>query len=388
MQNKLKATYWAYRNKVTNKIWGVVHMPAQNINKETKKGSVLISYFTEPFTFLPGKQFPNYHSMYWECYKIAELFSMRGYDVDIINAKDHKFIPKRPYAICIDTENDLERLSRYLPRDCKKVFYILISYWKTYNEAEQKRLDLLEKRRGVRLMPRRKASPSKSPLLADYLVGFGNKNVFETFEEFGKPVFLIQASEIIRYNFPENKDFETARKHFLWIGGGGAVLKGLDITLEAFYRMPDFHLHVCGPIYSEKDFTNEYKKELEQTQNIHVYGRLDVGGEKFAEVAEKCAAVIYPSGGDGTAGAIIQAMHAGLIPIITPETGIQEDVGYISIENPTPESIREAVKDFSNMPEDVIRNTSKNIWKYARSFYTKEQFLRTYAIFIDTILKV
>jgi glycosyltransferase involved in cell wall biosynthesis len=152
--------------------------------------------------------------------------------------------------------------------------------------------------------------------------------------------------------------------------------------------LPSLHLHVCGPIYGEKDFTDEYKKELEETPNVHVYGRLDVGGEKFAEILEKCASVIYPSGGDGTAGAIIQAMHAGLVPIITPETGIQENAGYISIENPTTESVRQAVLNFAIMQPNVIKSKSRSIWQYARSFYTKENFLKSYAKFIDEILKL
>jgi len=358
-------------------------MPAKGL----LKGNILFSYFTEPFTFPPHKSFPNYHSMYWECYKIAELFSDRGYAVDIINAKNHTFIPRKPYTICIDTGDDLERLSKYLTKDCKKIFYILISFWKAYNEAEQKRLGELEMRRGVRLIPRRKMNPSTSPHVADYLVGFGNKTIFGTFRELNKPIFPIQASEIIQYDFPKYKDLEKARKHFLWIGGGGAVLKGLDITLEAFSKMPDMHLHVCGPIYGEKDFTDEYKEELEKTSNIHVYGRIDVTGKEFAKIIATCAAVIYPSGGDGTAGAIIQAMHAGLIPIITPEAGIQENTECIPIENPTPESIKEVVIKFSNMNIDIIQTKSQAIWQYARSYYTKEQFLKTYATFIDKVLK-
>ncbi|MEN9524274.1 MAG: hypothetical protein RL536_343 [Candidatus Parcubacteria bacterium] len=359
-------------------------MPA----KGHKKGDILISYFTEPFTLFPWKPFPNYHSMYWECFQIASLFRERGYSVDIINSKDHTFIPRKHYKACIDAEDDLERLSKYLSKDCKKIFYVLISYWEAYNEAEQKRLNGLEKRRGALLMPRRRVRPSKSAYLADYLVGFGNRTVFDTFRKFNKPVFLIKASEVVQYNFPENKDWEKACKHFLWIGGGGAVLKGLDLVLEAFAGLPSLHLHVCGPIYGEKDFTDEYKKELEETPNVHVYGRLDVGGEKFAEILEKCASVIYPSGGDGTAGAIIQAMHAGLVPIITPETGIQENAGYILIENPTTESVRQAVLNFAIMQPNVIKSKSRSIWQYARSFYTKENFLKSYAKFIDEILKL
>ena len=76
-------------------------------------------------------------------------------------------------------------------------------------------------------------------------------------------------------------------KNFVWMGGGGAVLKGLDITLEAFSKMPEFNLHVLGPASVEKDFIKEYKKELEETPNINYYGRVDVTGEKFKNIIDK-----------------------------------------------------------------------------------------------------
>jgi hypothetical protein len=382
--NMLYKTYWALINKVTNKFLGYTHIPAQG----REKGYVLISYFTEPFTYLPSTPLSSYHSMYWECHEIVRLFSERGYSVDIINAKDHKFIPKKPYAVCIDAEDDLERLSRYLPTNCKKVFYILISHWETYNAAENKRLDDLKKRRGLSLSTHRRVRPSKSAEIADFLIGFGNKKVFDSFSKFQKPIYHIIPSEVVKYDFPINKNFEEAKKHFMWIGGGGAVLKGLDITLEAFTKIPDLHLHICGPIYGEKDFTDAYRKELEQTPNIHVYGRLPVTGSRFHELINKCAAVVYPSGGDGTAGAIIQAMHAGLIPIITAETGIEENCGYIPLENPSPESIIKTVKDFCEIPPEELKNKSQKIWNFARSFYTKENFTKSYVEFMDKILKI
>src|SRR3989344_758853 len=381
--NKIKATYWAYRNKITNKFFGIVRMPSLT----KRKGYVLLSYFTEPFTFTPWKPFPNYHTMYWECYEIARLFGERGYEVDIINTKDHKFIPRKKYSVCIDAEDDMERLIKYLPVDCKKVFHILISYWQAYNNAEEKRLRYLKERRGVTLLPRRKVNPSRDAELADFLEGFGNKTIFSTFKQFNKPIFFIPISAVIHYDFPEQKDFSNAKKHFIWMGGGGAVLKGLDLALEAFAKMPDLHLHVCGPIYGEKDFTDEYKKELKQTQNIHVYGRLDVAGEKFLEILSKCSAVVYPTGGEGSSGAIVQAMHAGLIPIITHETGIQEDSEFIELnkpgEIPSPESISKIIRDFSNKSEDEIKSKSKKIWEYARAKYTRDEFTKAYSKFID-----
>lgn len=46
------------------------------------------------------------------------------------------------------------------------------------------------------------------------------------------------------------------RENFLWLGSRGAVLKGLDLVLEAFARMPD--LQVSGPVEDEADFAAAY----------------------------------------------------------------------------------------------------------------------------------
>ena len=201
IMNKIYRTYWAYRNKITHKLWGIVHMPAQ----EKKKGDVLISYITEPFTLAPWETFSNLHTNYWECHEIASLFSKRGYSVDIVNANNRTFIPKKPYIVCVDSDNNIERFLPHLPKECKKVFPILISYWKAYNESEEKRLDDLEKRRGVRLLPKRKMLPSRNAELADYLEGFGNKTVFNTFKQFNKPIFFVPISSVVKYDFPDQK---------------------------------------------------------------------------------------------------------------------------------------------------------------------------------------
>ena len=120
--------YRAYRNKITNKVWGMARMPARG----KKKGAVLISYITEPFTLAPWEKFSNFHTMYWECREIARLFAEKGYASDIVSAENLSFIPRKPYAFCIDVEDALERLSKHLPAGCKKIFRILNPYWKTY----------------------------------------------------------------------------------------------------------------------------------------------------------------------------------------------------------------------------------------------------------------
>lgn len=391
LMNKLVEIYWALKNKITNKIWGVVHVPAQN----KKKGDVLISYITAPFTLFPWERKTDPHSNYWECREITRLFSVRGYSVDCINAGEHKFIPHKNYVACIDIQQDLERLSKYLPVSCKKVIHIDNLYYRDYDKQEIKRLEKLRERRGATLVPKRQIKLSQSVAIADFLEGFGNETVHNSYREFGKPIFSIPISVSEKFDFPENKNFEKSRKHFLYFGGGGAVLKGLDLAVEAFAQLPDLYLHIVGPAAFESDFVKEYEREL-KLPNIICYGRpkiddnghITIGNKPFIEIMNMCAVIIYPSAAEGTSGAVIQAIHAGLIPIITPETGIDPRVGGIIIYNPTVESIIKIVRDFSKTPEIVLKKYAHDAWSYVNKHHTKETFSNTYARFIDDILKL
>jgi glycosyltransferase involved in cell wall biosynthesis len=359
-------------------------MPTQG----KKRGDVLISYLTEPFTLAPWEPLSNFHTMYWECKEIAKLFTERGYTVDIINWNDATFIPKKSYCVCIDVQNNLERLSQFLPKNCKKIMHIVSSYAAFQNKAENKRLDELYRRRGIRLSARRTMPVSRNPEFADFLEGFGNQTVHDTYKHFEKTIFPIPISAVKLFDFPEKKDFESARKHFLWFGGGGMVHKGLDILLEAFAQNPSLHLYLLGPLEAEKDFVMVYKKVLRQSPNITTHARIDVTSNAFKEITLKCAAIIYPSCSEGTSGSVIQAIHAGLVPIITPETGISPKAGGIILKNPTVESINKTINEFATLPANMIKNMARNSWSYVRVHHTRENFSKEYARFINEILKL
>lgn len=374
----------AYRNKISNKVWGVVHLPSRG----KKKGDVLISYLTEPFTQASCEPSPTRHTNYWECAEMGRLFAERGYSVDVIHWENHAFVPRKNYRACIDVHSNLERFAHLLPKDCKKVLHIVGSYYDFQNKAEMQRIESLRERRGIVLAPRRQVTPTTDAEIADYLEGFGNKTVYATYDRFHKPIFSIPISTVQLFLFPAEKDFAATRKTFLWLGGGGAVLKGLDLVLDAFMKNPELVLHVCGPVTAEKDFVRAYHQELYKTPNIHFYGRIDVTSELFRKIADTCGALIYPAFSEGISGSVVQAMHAGVVPIVTPQAGIYEDAGCIVIEEPTVESVSETLRSFTALSPEAVREKAHTVWSYARSHYTRESFSTAYANFIDTVLKL
>lgn len=378
-----------YRNKLSNKLWGIVHVPAVGM----KKSNVLLSYITEPFTCTPWERFTDPHTNKWECAEIAHLFAIRGYAVDIINFNNTKFIPRKKYAVCVDIMQNLEHLSKYLPTNCKKVMHVTSAYGEFQNAAEKERLLELKRRKNISLKPQRTGVVSKNPAYADFLEGLGNQTVHATYDQFKKHIYPIPISVAKEFDFPEQKKFEVARTHFLWFGGGGAILKGLDLVIEAFAGMPELSLHIVGPSARENDFAQAYKHEL-ALPNIKYYPRphISPGGEMrsgdipFLDIANRCAALIYPSASEGTSGAVVQAMHAGLIPIITKQTGISEDAPVIICDTPTVESIRNLAMRIAETDSITLREKARKAWSYARAHHTQKTFSEAYSRFIDNIL--
>lgn len=388
----------ALKNKLSNKLWGVVHVPAQGASHEGRtdhKGSVLLSYLTGPFTRLSWQRFTDPHTNYWECSEIARLFAVRGYDVDVIDASNTHFLPRKRYDVVVDVRQNLERMHRLLPASCKKVMHITSSESGFQNAAEAKRLDDLKRRRGVSLSPQRVETGAENPAYADYLEGFGNQTVHATFARFKKPIYHIPISVAQTFEFPTKtaKDFAEVRKHFLFFSGGGAILKGLDLVVEAFAATPNLHLHIVGPAAYEKEFRAAYPNEL-ALPNISCYprpkidktGNMVLGDTTFMAIANTCATLIYPSASEGTSGAVIQAMHAGVIPIITKQTGLSEDAPAIILEEPNVESIRAQAQKIAQTAPEELERMARQAWTYAREHHTKEHFSFAYGQFIDDIL--
>ncbi len=389
--NTLVQYFWAYYRKFSKKLFGVVHL----YTKKPKKGSLLLSFITGPFTLAPNQRFTDPHTNYWTCEEIARLFLERGYDIDVIEWNNNTFIPKKKYAICIDLNQNLERLNHFLEPTCTKIMFIVGSHPEFQNAAEKARIQSLEKRRGVLLKTRREVPLLRNLACADFIIGYGNKTVHDTFGQFGKKIISIHVATKDTYDFPTDKDFSTTSKNFLWFGGGGAILKGLDLIVEAFAELPQFNLTIIGPSAFEKEFENVYSKEL-ALPNIRRYprpritdtGGVEVNGRDLLEYMNECAATIFMSASEGAGASVVQTMQAGLVPIVTPNSGIDERAGGVIISDPTVEKIKKAVIDFANLPPKKIKEMAHQAWSFAREHHTKEAFTKAYSDFIDNTLKL
>jgi glycosyltransferase involved in cell wall biosynthesis len=351
------------------------------------RGIVLLAYILEPFQRQLGNTVSTSHTHYRESVLIAEAWRKHGYSVDVIDYRNHEFIPQKRYDFFVSARTHLETIAARLSPDCVKIAHLDTSHYATNNYATYTRLLDLQHRRGLSLPgSARFVEPNLAIENAHYGVVLGNEVTAATYRYANKPLFTINVPAAVNIEFPLTKDFSAYRNYFLWFGSSGMVHKGLDLVLEAFAVMPEMHLTICGPVSAEKDFQKLYRKELYETANIRTVGWVDVSGSEFARIAQQCVGVVYPSCAEGQAGSVVTCLCAGLLPIVSRETGILVgDFGAV-LENASVEEICRAVRTLASLPPTELAARATRVWEHAVSCHSQGSYLRDYGRIIHEII--
>lgn len=350
------------------------------------RGNVLLSYIISPFFLEAGQPVQNSHTHYWESLQIARTFQELGYCVDVIHWQNLDFVPRKDYAFFVDVRLNLERLAPLLNKDCVKIMHIETAHWLFHSTAQYSRLLALQRRRGITLSAVKIVQPNWAIEHADYATVLGNEFTLGTYRYANKPLYRLPISTPIVYPWPAEKDFEACRNHYLWFGSGDLVHKGLDLVLETFATMPDYHLTICGPVQREKEFERAYYRELYQTPNIHTIGWVDISSPDFTRIVNNCVGLVYPSCSEGQCGGIVTCMHAGLIPIISYESGVDvHDFGVI-LQDCSTEEIKNSIQRVSSLSTQELELMARNAWEFARANHTRETFANAHRKAISTIM--
>ncbi|RJP78001.1 MAG: glycosyltransferase family 1 protein, partial [Desulfobacteraceae bacterium] len=306
------------------------------------KGNVLLAYILEPFLLKPGEAVSGSHTHDWESLQIGKTFQELGYAVDVIDFRNHEFIPQKDYSFFVSARSSFLQIGKRLNPGCIKIVHLETSHFLFNNTAAYKRNLDLQQRRGVTMTSLKWIQPNWAIEYADFATIKGNQFTIDTYAYAGKPFFQTANPAVISLPWSENKQFDACRNHFMWLGSDGLVHKGLDLVLEVFAGMPDHHLTVCGPVQQDKRFEKAYYKELYEMPNIHTYGWMDVNSKAFIDLTDNCIGLVYPSCAEAQAGAAVNCLQAGLIPIISYESGVDvNDFGIILMEC-TIQEIRDA----------------------------------------------
>lgn len=355
--------------------------------KQPSQGNVLIAYRIEPFFLKPDEPLPNDHTWHWECRQIVQTFLDLGYCVDVIQFHNHKFVPQKDYTFFIDIRYRMESLSPLLNKDCIKILHSDTAHILFHDTAECNRLLAIQQRKGITLSPKRFEIPNLAIEHADCAVVLGNEFTIGTFRYAKKPIYSVPISVPVVYPWPEEKDFEACRMRFLWFGSWGLVHKGLDLVLDAFAEMPEYHLTICGPVNKEKDFEKAFDTELYHTPNIHTFGWVDINSPEFIGITNSCVGIIYPSCSEGGGGCVITCMHAGLIPIVSYESSVDvsDDYGVILKESSVKE-IKNSIRMIASLPAQELKTMARKAWEFVRANHTREKFTESYRNVVKEII--
>ncbi len=383
-------------DKLRRKLQGTEHRvltfdPAPGVEV---RGDVLVAYILDAFLLKTGPEpideslVPHSHTHWWESIQIVQTFLDLGYRVDAISWRNFDFVPTKPYKVALDVRVLLEHWQPHLPADCIKILHAETSHWTIHNPAQDARLESLYQRRGRRVAPNKKIEENRALEVADCvtLIGEGADFVQESYAPAGKPLYPIPISTPLTWPILD-RDYEQARRRFIWFGSGGLVHKGLDRVLEAFAGMPDMSLTVCGPVQQERDFEREYWTELYETPNIHLHGWIDVTSDVFVELMSEHAAVVFPSCSEGQNGGVITCMHAGLIPVVSRATGapITPERGVL-LEDCEIETIQRTVREVASWDAETLAAMSAAARRHVRDRHTRARFAETYRAAIEDIL--
>ena len=316
---------------------------------------------------------------------IVNLLNELGYVVDVVDIRDKRFLP--------DVDYDLVICNRVtdtpLKRDAVRIYLATTIYHKNHNENIQKRHERLLMRRGSKLEPRR-LLPEKMPYVmkSDAILGFGNEYIMRSWREvFKVPIYPFNNYGFKETEFPcESKDYNRARKNFLYFASGSQMQKGLDLLLEIFPKHPGLHLYICSDFKKELDFCDCYHRELYETANIHPVGRIMVNGPDYSELVGNCAYVIAPSCSEGQSGSVVQCMHSGLIPLVTREAGIDTEDFGVTFHDDSLEEIERVILQVSELPESWHREHSVRTRKVSEEKYSEQAFMNRWRYMLREIL--
>lgn len=351
------------------------------------RGQVLLAHEIEALLLGPGKAVPLHHNNLGEARVMLDTLLGLGFAVDVVSRLRTRFKPRKRYDLLIAPRANLAALAATLNADCIKVVHLDTSHWLFNNAAIFAREKALLARRGIALESHKFVSSNRAIETADYATLLGNDFDYGTYAFAGKPVFQIPNPSAMTYPWFEDKDFAAARGRFLWIGSEGLVHKGLDLVLEAFARMPDLHLTVCGPIKRDPAFEAAFRRELYELPNIETLGWVDIASPAFAQVLQRTSALVYPSCAEACCGTVINSMQAGLIPIASVELGVDIDPDFgMLLGEGTVEAVEQAVRSLAARSPADLAAMSRRSWDIARTTYTHERYRAVFGAAIERIV--
>lgn len=377
------------RRKLINRFINLSYQIFEHaIIKELSHKWAYVSYITGPFNRKNNKKYLSGHQNRQEALEIAKVLEELNYSFVITEFnKDTKKID-RNYDLVFGLEpNFLKACASN--KDAIKIYYATGAYYKHQNKMIISRTDEFNKKYGTNFPYERLVAPHESSDIADHIIQIGSQITVDTYPaNLKRKIVLINQSS---HKYDEinilDKINRISRNDFVWFGGGGSILKGLDLVIEYFLNNPKLNLHIIGHV--PKIFISVFSKALNRRNNIKFYGFLDINSKYFRDIIDKCTFLIFPSASEaGCPGSVINLQKLGVIPIVSKWASPDNinELGF-QLKDLTVEGIKDAIDWCQNVSHNrikqlIIQNHDYILLNHDLEKF-KDEFKRSLSSFIN-----
>jgi glycosyltransferase involved in cell wall biosynthesis len=318
-------------------------------------------------------------SINWESREVARILLEHGFAVDVVDLGATVTAGAADYRVVFAADGGLTRL----PPAALRVLYRTGSDPNFQNQREQARADAFQRRRNRPYRPMRVVADPAEVLasidLADHCILIGNERTRSTYPERLQPKLTLMRVSASRTSLVKSRsDYVPKEREFLWYFGLGAVLKGLDLVIDAVDAEPRWRLNIVGLVQQEQQFEQAYFEELYRNDRIRLHGHLIGTSPELQRVLRRSFCLVAPSASEGMSNAVATGLAAGLYPIISRETGIDLPAGCgVYLETSTPAEIAQAMARVHALPEADLAQQIQKIQAFALEAFGRTAYART-----------
>ncbi len=291
-----------------------VEVGAAGGRRQRSAPRVLLSYAVAPLAPLLRHVPTNRYSNWGLVRDIWRTLLEMGFAPTAIDLRRTRLARPADYDLIIANGAENSDLVLSLAQTRRLIYLGTGRYWRAGNTSIRGRQAYLERRTGVWVEEPR-AMLNEDPLIKTSVgvINLGSPELAAEFEP-GTIVHVFPNGAFDRGDPYLDKDYEAARRRFLFFSGPGTLLKGLDLLFEAVLGT-DLELVVCHRL--DGWFRSVYGEKIRQAGNVRFEGQVRMRSHRFRSLVRQCGWVVSASATDAQPGALIECMAHGL-PVVAP----------------------------------------------------------------------
>jgi hypothetical protein len=94
---------------------------------------------------------------------------------------------------------------------------------------------------------------------------------------------------------------------------------------------------------------------LDRNPQIRFHGFVETGGAAFSDITAAAGFQIFPGSAEGCATSVVTCMRRGVIPVTTPETGVDLGSFGVAIDDASVDGVRRLVRRLREMDSNEFR---------------------------------